>query len=131
MAQTGGLARPRRGDVYLVGFDPSLGAEIKKTRPALVLQNDLGNRHSAITMVAAITSATAERRFPVQVAVKPPEGGLQHPSVVQLNQIRSVDKRRLIRRLGRLTPRTMKAVDRATSISLGLIPLDDSPTSPG
>ena len=112
---------PRRGEVWLVQFDPALGAEIKKTRPALVLQNNLGNRFSDITIVAAISSKTPQRPFPVQVLLHPPEGGLRQPSVIQLNQIRSIDKRRLLRRLGRLRPATIAAVEEALRISLGLI----------
>lgn len=90
------LARPKRGEVYLVSFDPTVGAEIKKTRPALVIQNDIGNRYSPITIVAAITSKFDEELYPTEVLVTPPEGGLREPSVVSLNQIRSVDKQRLV-----------------------------------
>src|SRR5512134_1149164 len=90
------LARPKRGEVYLVSFDPTVGAEIKKTRPALVIQNDIGNRYSPITIVAAITSKFDEELYPTEVLVTPPEGGLRDPSVVSLNQIRSVDKQRLV-----------------------------------
>ncbi len=123
MAEKTGVAYPRRGDVYLVAFDPTLGAEIKKTRPALVLQNDIANRHSSITVVAAITSQFEGHLYPTQVLVSKPEGGLRTDSVVLLNQIRSVDKRRLVRRLGTLKASTMRTVDRALEISLGLVPL--------
>jgi len=123
MAEKTGVAYPRRGEVYLVAFDPTLGAEIKKTRPALVLQNDIANRHSSITVVAAITSQFEGHLYPTQVLVSKPEGGLRTDSVVLLNQIRSVDKRRLVRRLGTLKASTMRTVDRALEISLGLVPL--------
>jgi mRNA interferase MazF len=109
--------------VYLVGFDPTLGAKIKKTRPALVIQNDIANRWSPITIVAAITSRFGERHYPTQVRIQPPEGGLDVVSVVLLNQVRSIDKARLVRRLGRLRPRTMIDVDRALQVSLGLFDL--------
>jgi mRNA interferase MazF len=115
------LARPKRGEVYLVSFDPTVGAEIKKTRPALVIQNDIGNRLSPITIVAAISSRFDDTLYPTEVLITPPEGGLREPSVVMLNQIRSVDRRRLTARLGRLTPETMARVDRALSISVGLV----------
>jgi len=111
---------PKRGEIYLVSFDPALGAEIQKTRPALVLQNDIGNLHSPVTIVAAITS-NIQRQGPTSVLVKVPEGGLNVDSVVLLNQIRTVDKRRLVKRLGSLRTATMKHVDQATLISLGLI----------
>ncbi len=114
---------PRRGEVYLVNFHPTLGAEIKKTRPALILQNDIGNRYSPLTIVAAIISRYEERLYPHQVLVTAPEGGVRVNSLALLNQIRSVDKRRLVKRLGRLTPDTMRRVDRALQISVGLVPL--------
>ena len=115
------LVRPRRGEVYLVNFDPTLGAEIQKTRPALIVQNDVANRHSAITIVAAITSQFDQPLYPTEVLIRPPEGGLRMDSVALLNQIRSIDKQRLVRRLGTLKPETMVRVDRAILISMGLI----------
>jgi mRNA interferase MazF len=120
MARREALKRPRRGEVYLVSFDPTVGAEIRKTRPALILQNDVANRWSPITIVAAITSHVEEKLYPTEVRIDPPEGGLGAASVVLLNQVRSVDKRRLVRRLGVLKPRSMAQVDRALQISLGL-----------
>lgn len=127
MARRTGVAFPRRGEVYLVSFDPTVGAEIKKTRPALIVQNDVANRWSPITIVAAISSRsdgpktpTEGPDYPTDVRVNPPEGSLNVPSVVLLNQLRSIDRRRLVRRLGRLRSRTMEAVDRAIQISLGL-----------
>jgi mRNA interferase MazF len=123
MAAKQEVARPRRGEVYLVAFDPTLGAEIRKTRPALILQNDIANRASPITIVAALTTKFDEELYPTEVLVRAPEGGLDADSVVLLNQIRSVDRRRLAQRLGRLTPQTMRLVDRALLRSLGLIDL--------
>ena len=123
MAAKQTIARPLRGEVYFVAFDPTLGAEIRKTRPALILQNDIANRSSPITIVAAITSKFDEEPYPTEVLVRAPEGGLDADSVVLLNQIRSVDRRRLMRRVGRLVPETMRLVDRALVLSLGLIEL--------
>jgi len=117
------VARPRRGEVYLVAFDPTLGAEIRKTRPALIIQNDIANRASPITIVAALTTKFDQELYPTEVLIRAPEGGLDADSVVLLNQIRSVDRRRLAQRLGRLTPQTMRLVDRALLRSLGLIDL--------
>ena len=111
---------PKRGDVYLVSFDPTLGAEIQKTRPALILQNDIGNQYSPITIVAAITS-NVMRRAPINVLVAAPDGGLTADSVVLLNQIRSIDKRRLIKRLGTIHAETMRCVNQALMLSLGLL----------
>ena len=121
-----GLARaqltyPRRGEVYLVSFDPTLGTEIKKTRPAVILQNDISNRYSPITIVAAMTSQLRDPERPTNVLVRAPDGGLTSDSMVLLNQIRSIDKHRLGRRLGLLRVPTMERVDRAIQISLGLL----------
>ena len=123
MARRQAVRHPRRGEVYLVSFDPTVGAEIKKTRPALILQNDIANRWSPITIVAAITSQFGERLYPTEVLVRPPEGGLSEQSVVLLNRIRSIDTRRLVKRLGTVRSETMAAVDRAIQISLGLVSL--------
>ncbi len=120
MAKRPTVTYPRRGEVYLVNFDPTMGAEIQKTRPALIIQNDLANRHSAITIVAAISSRVEEPVYPTEVPVRVNEGGLKTNSVVLLNQIRSIDKQRLARRLGSLGPETLVRVDRAIQISLGL-----------
>ncbi|MGA3065464.1 MAG: type II toxin-antitoxin system PemK/MazF family toxin [Tepidisphaeraceae bacterium] len=113
------ITHPRRGEIWLVSFDPAIGAEIQKTRPALIIQNDIGNRLSPITVVAAITSSH-RRTYPVEVYLPRQEGGLDVDSVVTLNQIRSIDRRRLIRRLGMVSDETVKAVDQAILISLGI-----------
>lgn len=115
------MTTPKRGEVYVVNFDPTIGAEIKKTRPALILQNDIANRHSPITIVAAITSQVEEPLYPTEVLVSMPEGELSVDSVVLLNQIRSIDKRRLVRRLGILKADTMEQVERSLQISVGLL----------
>jgi len=117
------IISPRRGDVCLVTLDPTVGAEIHKTRPALIIQNDIANRYSPITIVAAITSQVSESIYPTEVLVRRPEGGLTADSIVLLNQIRSVDKRRLFKRLGRVTPETMRRVDHALLVGLGLVEL--------
>lgn len=121
MAAKRKLAQPKRGEIYLVSFDPSVGAEIQKTRPALVLQNDVANEFSPITIVAAITSQFDDSLYPTEVLIQSPEGGLMVNSVVLLNQIRSIDKQRLIKRFGNLTDETMIRIDQAIQISLGLI----------
>jgi mRNA interferase MazF len=113
------IDHPRRGEVWLVSFDPAMGSEIQKTRPALVIQNDIGNRVSEITIVSAITT-TVKRSYPFQVQLSAGEGGVTRDSVITLNQIRSVDRRRLVRRLGSVSKESMKAVDQAIVISLGI-----------
>ena len=123
MEQRRRITYPRRGEVYLVTFDPTIGSEIQRTRPAIIMQNDVANRHSPITIVAAITSQFEEPLYPTEVLITPPEGGLTTPSVALLNQIRSIDRRRLVRRLGRVSAATMERVNRAIQLSLGLIAL--------
>jgi mRNA interferase MazF len=110
-----------RGEVYLVNFDPTIGSEIKKTRPALIIQNDIANEYSPITIVAAITTKYDDKLFPTEVLLIKNEGGLTQDSVVLLNQIRSIDKQRLIKRLGKIKDSTLKKIDSAIKISLGLI----------
>ncbi len=115
------VAFPRRGDIYLVNFDPTVGSEINKTRPALVIQNDIGNRYSPVTIVAAISSKFDVPPYPTEVIMESKESGLPLASAVVLNQIRSVDKQRLIERVGKAGPEIMSQVDRAIQISLGLV----------
>jgi len=115
------VAFPKRGDVYFVVFDPTRGSEIKKTRPAVVIQNDIDNRYSPLTIVVPLTSKFEDRVYPTEVLVRAPEGGLKIDSVISANQIRAVDKERLGRRLGALKPATMALVNQAIAISLALI----------
>jgi mRNA interferase MazF len=121
MAKRQKVVFPRRGEIWLVNFDSTVGAEIKKTRPALIVQNDIANRFSPITIVAALTSQFEEPLYPTEVLVRVSEGSLEVDSVVLLNQIRSTDKKRLIKRLGILKQETMGRIDRALQISLGLV----------
>ncbi len=121
MAAKQKVINPKRGEIYLVSFDPTIGAEIQKTRPALILQNDIANEHSPITIVAAITSRFDNILYPTEVLIQSPEGGTTIDSVVLLNQVRSIDQKRLIKRLGQLTDPTMMRVNRAIQISLGLV----------
>ena len=103
-----------------MNFDPTLGSEIRKTRPAVILQNDVANRWSPITIVTAVTSQFEEPLYPTEVPVRPPEGGLTTDGVILLNQIRSIDKRRLVRRLGTLKPDTIARMNLALQVSVGL-----------
>ena len=115
------MESPQRGEIYFVDFSPTGTGEMAGRHPALVIQNDVSSRHSPITIVAALTSQFEEPLYPTEVLVRAREGGLQTDSVILLNQIRSIDRRRLIRCLGRLRPETMVRVDRAVALSLGLI----------
>src|SRR5258708_37248023 len=95
------VANIRRGEIYLVSFDPTVGHDIKKTRPALIIQNDIGNQYGPLTIVAAITSKISPVPYPVEVVAMPTKGnGLESISAIRLDQIRTVDRKRLIKRLG-------------------------------
>jgi mRNA interferase MazF len=112
----------RRGEIYLCSFDPTVGHEIKKTRPALIIQNDVGNRYSPLTIVAAVTSSLSAVPYPVEVVIEPSAAnGLTARSSIRLDQIRTVDRQRLIRRVGTVDAGAMAKVDEAIKISLGLI----------
>jgi mRNA interferase MazF len=115
------IVYPKRGEVYLVNFDPTIGKEIKKTRPAVIIQNNVSNRYSPIVIVAAISSCFDNQLYPTEVFIPMPEAGLEQDSVVLLNQIRSIDKQRLIKKLGSLLSETLNRIDRAIQISLGLV----------
>lgn len=110
---------PKRGDVYLAVFDPIVGLEIGKTRPAVIIQNDLGNQYAPTVIVAAISSRGTER-YPVDVAVARGDGGLSVDSFVALSQIRTFDKSRLRKKLGTLSKERMQLIDIALQLSLGV-----------
>lgn len=115
---------PKRGEIYLTALDPTIGREIQKTRPALVIQNDVTNEHSGTTIVAPITSKVRTPLSPLHILLAADDAtGLSVPSMALLNQIRTVDRRRLVKRLGAVDAQTMELVNEAIEISLGLIDL--------
>ena len=111
---------PERGEIYFVDFSPTGTGEMAGPHPALIIQNDVGNRASQLTIVAAITSNPRVARLPVGVPITPKESGLPRPSVVHLGHLYTVDKRRLGQRAGGLPSARMRQVDRAIQVSLGL-----------
>ena len=120
-ARRAAIRFPKRGEVYLIRFDPAEDRETSKTRPAVIIQNDVGNRFSDMTIAAPITSKYDAELYPTEVRITAPEGGLETDGVVLANQIRALDKRRLGRRLGTLSPATMALVNEALAISIGLV----------
>jgi len=113
---------PRRGEIYLTALDPTVGREIQKTRPALVIQNDVSNRLSGVTIVAPITSTVRFPLNPVHVLLAAGRStGLSVTSVAVFSQIRAMDRIRLIKRLGAVDTQTMEQVDEAIKVSLGLL----------
>lgn len=109
---------PKRSEVWLVNFNPGRGSEQKGIRPAIILQNDIGNQYAATTIIAAIT--TTIKIYPVTVFLKAKSAGLSKNSMINLAQILTVDKSRLQKKLGQLTGKQMAEVDKALCISLGL-----------
>ena len=110
----------KRGDVYLADLDPVMGSEQGGIRPVLIIQNNMGNRHSSTTIVAPITTKLTSGYLPVHVMIYPKSAGLQHNSNVMLEQIRVMDKERLKNKIGHLPPFAMTLIDRALRISVGL-----------
>lgn len=114
----------KRGDIYYADLSPVVGSEQGGLRPVLIIQNDIGNRYSPTVIAAAITSRTEKSRLPTHISVQAQieQGGcgLIRDSVILLEQIRTLDKRRLREKMGHLDPERMRQVDRALSVSFGL-----------
>ena len=110
----------RRGDIFYADLSPVVGSEQGGTRPVLIVQNDTGNRHSPTVIAAAITSQVGKARLPTHITVPGIEAGLSKDSVILLEQIRTLDKRRLREHMGRLSEEQMSRVDQALEVSFGL-----------
>lgn len=113
-----------RGDVYFASLDPVVGSEQGGTRPVVIIQNSLGNMHSP-TVVAAITSKNKKPDMPTHVQVLSDESVLYKDSIIMLEQVRTIDKSRLLNYMGRLDDETMKEIDRAYLVSLGCTPMPE------
>lgn len=112
----------RRGDIFYADLSPVVGSEQGGVRPVLIIQNDTGNRHSPTVIAAAITSQTGKARLPTHIELAANAYGLPKDSVVLLEQIRTLDKRRLREHMGRLDETQMQKVDGAIAVSFGLRP---------
>lgn len=118
----------RRGDIYYADLSPVVGSEQGGTRPVLIVQNNVGNRYSPTVIAAAITSQTSKARLPTHIEVMgevlssggASECGLAKNSVILLEQVRTLDKRRLKEKMGHLDDRTMQQVNEAITVSFGL-----------
>ncbi len=110
----------KRGDIYYADLSPVVGSEQGGTRPVLIVQNDTGNRHSPTVIAAAITSQTGKARLPTHINIAGGSVGLSKDSVILLEQIRTIDKRRLREHMGRLDEQHMSMVDEAIAVSFGL-----------
>ena len=110
----------RRGDIYYADLSPVVGSEQGGVRPVLIVQNDTGNRHSPTVIAAAITSQLGKAKLPTHIALAAQGSGLPKDSVILLEQIRTLDKRRLKDRMGELDEPSMTRVDHALQVSFGL-----------
>lgn len=110
----------KRGDIYYADLSPVVGSEQGGVRPVLIIQNDVGNKYSPTVIAAAITSRMGKNKLPTHIDIYADRVGLQKDSVVLLEQVRTIDKKRLGEKMGHLDDMTMTAVDDAMAISLGL-----------
>lgn len=109
-----------RGEVFYADLSPVVGSEQGGVRPVLIVQNEIGNRHSPTVIAAAITSRLDKTRLPTHINIRAADTGLAKDSVVLLEQIRTLDKRRLRERMGRVDSAVMEQVDAAIAVSFGL-----------
>ncbi len=110
----------KRGDIFYADLSPVVGSEQGGTRPVLIVQNDTGNKHSPTVIAAAITSQTNKAKLPTHIELSGRSVGLTKDSVVLLEQIRTIDKRRLREHMGRLDEDMMSRIDDAIAVSFGL-----------
>ncbi len=111
----------KRGDIYYADLSPVIGSEQGGVRPVLIIQNDIGNRYSPTVIIAAITSQINKAKLPTHIEIIATDYGLPKDSVILLEQIRTIDKRRLEEKIGHIDDEMMEKVNDALMISLGLI----------
>lgn len=110
----------KRGDIFYADLSPVVGSEQGGVRPVLIVQNDIGNKYSPTVIAAAITSQINKAKLPTHIEISAQEYGLQKDSVILLEQIRTIDKKRLREKIGRLDDELMQKVNDAITISFGL-----------
>ena len=111
----------RRGDIFYADLSPVIGSEQGGVRPVLIVQSDVGNKYSPTIIAGAITSRLTKAKLPTHIEISSGRFGLQKDSVILLEQLRTLDKRRLKAKIGSLDDDTMIRVDRAILISLGFV----------
>jgi mRNA interferase MazF len=110
----------KRGDVYYADLSPVVGSEQGGIRPVLVIQNDMGNRHSPTVIISAITSQMNKAKLPTHIEVEARDFGLAKDSVVLLEQVRTIDKKRLKEKIGHFDEEMMRQVNQGIQISFGI-----------
>ena len=116
----------KRGDIYFADLDPVIGSEQGGKRPVLLIQNNLGNRFSPTVIILPLTSRTGKKALRTHVPVSPPQGGITKPSIILCEQVRTVEKSRLLQRLGTLPREKMALVERALAAAMGQLPEDET-----
>ncbi len=111
----------KRGEIYYADLSPVVGSEQGGIRPVLIIQNNIGNKHSPTVIAAAITSQSMKSDLPTHIHVNADASGLVKDSIVLLEQVRTIDKRRLRERMGELDIDSMNMVNKALSVSFGLV----------
>ncbi len=111
----------KRGDIYYADLSPVVGSEQGGVRPVLIVQNNVGNKYSPTVIAAAITSQKFKTNLPTHISVNANDCGLSKDSIVLLEQIRTLDKQRLKERMGNLPENDMDRIDKALSVSFGLL----------
>ena len=110
----------KRGDIYYADLSPVVGSEQGGLRPVLIVQNDVGNKYSPTVIAAAITSKMGKARLPTHIDIPGADAGLSKDSVILLEQVRTIDKKRLKEKMGHLDEGTMNHVNSAIQVSFGL-----------
>ena len=110
----------KRGDIYYADLSPVVGSEQGGMRPVLIVQNDVGNKHSPTVIAAAITSQINKAKLPTHIELGAKTYGLSKDSVILLEQIRTIDKKRLGEKCGEVDPQTMQKVNECLKISVGI-----------
>jgi len=111
----------KRGDIFYADLSPVVGSEQGGIRPVLIVQNDVGNKYSPTVIVAAVTSRINKAKMPTHIEIKGEDYGLSKDSVILLEQIRTIDKKRLKEKIGHIDESVIGMVNEAVSISLGLM----------
>ncbi len=111
----------KRGDIYYADLSPVIGSEQGGVRPVLIVQNDIGNRYSPTVIVAAITSQISKAKLPTHVEITAKEYGLPKDSVILLEQIRTIDKKRLEEKVGNIDEAIMERVNEGLCVSFSLV----------
>lgn len=111
----------KKGDIFFADLSPVVGSEQGGVRPVLIVQNDIGNKYSPTVIVAAITSQINKAKLPTHIEIKAENHGLNKDSVILMEQLRTIDKRRLKEKIGHISEDMVKSINQAMAISLGMI----------